>query len=213
MRVEFSSRVLALPLRTYRRPSNASFCAGIWKCDANKAGQVFSAKERFVGGIRNPEGLDFDTSGRFVGLPSEEVLIVKNGAWYGWPQCFFDPDRMKLVLAPEYGGDGGKKTGDCDMAEPPVAVFPAHWAQNDLKFYKAEFKGQRLDRLHGCSNWHWPVDTEDSIGFSPGCRKHHISEAGSPEQEENAMLRPATASSSENGPAPRSRSMAMTCSS
>lgn len=122
MRVEFSSRVLALPLRTYRRPSNASFCAGIWKCDANKAGQVFSAKERFVGGIRNPEGLNFDTSGRFVGLPSEEVLIVKNGAWYGWPQCFFDPDRMKLVLAPEYGGDGGKKTGDCDMAELPVAV-------------------------------------------------------------------------------------------
>jgi len=31
--------------------------AGIWKYDANKAGQVFSAKERYVSGIRNPEAL------------------------------------------------------------------------------------------------------------------------------------------------------------
>ena len=40
------------------------------------------------------------------------------------------------MLAPEYGGDGGKKVGDCDKAEPPVAAFPAHWAPNDLKIYK-----------------------------------------------------------------------------
>jgi mono/diheme cytochrome c family protein len=41
------------------------------------------------------------------------------------------------VIAPEYGGDGGKKIGGCDKYEPPVAAFPAHWAPNDIKIYKA----------------------------------------------------------------------------
>jgi glucose/arabinose dehydrogenase len=40
--------------------------AGIWKYDANKAGQIFSTKERYVSGIRNGEGFDFDTSGRLI---------------------------------------------------------------------------------------------------------------------------------------------------
>ena len=31
----------------------------------------------------------------------------------------------KRVLAPEYGGDGGKKVGDCDKFDPPVDAFPA----------------------------------------------------------------------------------------
>lgn len=39
--------------------------AGIWRYDANKTGQVFSAKERYASGLRNPEGLDFDAAGRF----------------------------------------------------------------------------------------------------------------------------------------------------
>lgn len=154
--------------------------AGIWKYDANKTGQVFSAKERYVSGIRNPEGLDFDTSGSLFAtqhgrdqlhedwpglytagqgfeLPSEEVMIVKSGAWYGWPQCYFDPAPEKLVLAPEYGGDGGKKTSDCGKAEPPVAVFPAHWAPNDLKIYKGSqfpkpYAGGAFIAFHGSWN-------------------------------------------------------------
>ena len=154
--------------------------AGIWKYDANKTDQVFSAKERYVSGIRNGEGFDFDTSGRlFVTqhgrdqlhedwpelytteqgfeLPAEEVMIVKDGAWYGWPNCYFDPTQKKLVLAPEYGGDGGKKTGVCDKAEPPLVAFPAHWAPNDLKLYKgAQFPkpyvGGAFIAFHGSWN-------------------------------------------------------------
>ncbi|MBN9354160.1 MAG: PQQ-dependent sugar dehydrogenase, partial [Hyphomicrobium denitrificans] len=133
--------------------------AGIWRYDANKPGQVFSAKERYASGIRNPEGLDFDAAGRFYStqhgrdqlhenwpklytaaqgfeLPAEEVMIVKKDAWYGWPKCYYDPVQKKLVQAPEYGGDGGKKIGDCDKAEGPIAAYPAHWAPNDLKIYK-----------------------------------------------------------------------------
>jgi glucose/arabinose dehydrogenase/mono/diheme cytochrome c family protein len=154
--------------------------AGIWRYDANKTGQVFSAKERYAYGIRNPEGLDFDSSGRFYStqhgrdqlhedwpelytaqqgfeLPSEEVMIVKKDTWYGWPKCYFDPNQKKMVLGPEYGGDGGKKVGVCDKAEPPIAAFPAHWAPNDLKIYKAEqfpkaYAGGAFIAFHGSWN-------------------------------------------------------------
>lgn len=154
--------------------------AGIWKYDANKTGQIFSAKERYVSGIRNGEGFDFDASGRlFVTqhgrdqlhedwpelytaeqgfeLPAEEVMIVKDGAWYGWPNCYFDPTQKKLVLAPEYGGDGGKKTGVCDKAVPPLVAFPAHWAPNDLKLYKGaqfpkSYVGGAFIAFHGSWN-------------------------------------------------------------
>jgi hypothetical protein len=32
---------------------------------------------------------------------------------YGWPECYYDQQQNKLVLAPEYGGDGGKTVGVC----------------------------------------------------------------------------------------------------
>lgn len=135
--------------------------AGVWRYDAEKRDQVFSAKERYASGIRNPEGFDFDKEGRLYvtqhgrdqlhenwpelysqeqgfNLPAEEAMILKEGAWYGWPKCYYDDSQGKLVQSPEYGGDGGKKVGDCDKAEPPVAAFPAHWAPNDLKIYKSE---------------------------------------------------------------------------
>jgi len=51
--------------------------------------------------------------------------ILKEGANYGWPICYYDDAQKKLVLAPEYGGDGGKKIGECDKFDPPVAAFPA----------------------------------------------------------------------------------------
>jgi glucose/arabinose dehydrogenase/cytochrome c5 len=154
--------------------------AGIWRYDANKLDQAFSAKERYAYGIRNPEGMDFDTAGRFYAtqhgrdqlhedwpelytakqgreLPSEEVVIVKKGAWYGWPKCYYDPTQKKLVLGPEYGVDGGEKIGDCDKAIPPIAAFPAHWAPNDLKIYKGSqfpkaYVGGAFIAFHGSWN-------------------------------------------------------------
>jgi glucose/arabinose dehydrogenase/mono/diheme cytochrome c family protein len=154
--------------------------AGIWRYDANKLDQKFSPHERYVSGIRNPEGFDFDDTGRlFVTqhgrdqlhedwpelytaaqgfeLPSEEVMIVKEGAWYGWPKCYFDPAQKKLVLAPEYGGDGGKAVGECSKAEPPTAFYPAHWAPNDLKIYRGSnfpqpYMGGAFIAFHGSWN-------------------------------------------------------------
>lgn len=153
---------------------------GIWRYDANKTGQIFSSKERYATGIRNAEGYDFDSAGRLYTtqhgrdqlhenwpelysqqqgfeLPAEQVMIVEDGANYGWPFCYYDPEQKKLVLAPEYGGDGGKKVGQCSEYEPPVAVFPAHWAPNDLKIYKGSqfpkaYDGGAFIAFHGSWN-------------------------------------------------------------
>jgi hypothetical protein len=54
---------------------------------------------------------------------------------YGWPECYHDQDQKKLVLAPEYGGDGGKTVGVCASKQAPVAAFSGHWAPNDLLIY------------------------------------------------------------------------------
>jgi len=152
---------------------------GIWRYDANKTDQVFSPKERYASGIRNGEGFDFDISGRLFltqhgrdqlhedwpelytaeqgfELPAEEVIILSEGANYGWPTCYYDGMQKKRVLAPEYGGDG-KKIGDCEKFEPPIAALPAHWAPNDLKIYKGSqfpkaYQGGAFIAFHGSWN-------------------------------------------------------------
>jgi glucose/arabinose dehydrogenase/mono/diheme cytochrome c family protein len=129
--------------------------AGTWRYDADKTDQKFSPAERYASGIRNGEGFALDGEGRlFVTqhgrdqlsenwsnlykpadgpeLPAEEVVQLAQGKDYGWPECYFDGAQRKLVLAPEYGGDGGKSVGLCAQRTPPAAFFPAHWAPNDL---------------------------------------------------------------------------------
>jgi glucose/arabinose dehydrogenase len=153
---------------------------GIWRYDANKTGQIFSPKERYATGIRNGEGFAFDAAGRlFVTqhgrdqlsqnwpslykpdqgpeLPSEELMQVDQGADYGWPECYFDGFQKKLVLAPEYGGDGGKTLGVCAQKRAPVAFFPAHWAPNDLlidneKAFPVAYRGGAFIAFHGSWN-------------------------------------------------------------
>src|SRR5208337_136782 len=59
----------------------------------------------------------------------------KRGSDYGWPECYYDAIQGKLVLAPEYGGDGGKEVGRCATKTAPIAAFPAHWAPNAMALY------------------------------------------------------------------------------
>lgn len=155
--------------------------AGIWRYDANKLGQTFSPKERYATGLRNAEGLAWDASGRLfavvhgrdqliqnwgslypdkahtVELPAEELVEVKAGGNYGWPECYYDGFQKKLVLAPEYGGDGGKAVGVCASRIAPVAVFPAHWAPNDMTIYTGKafpkpYRGGAFIAFHGSWN-------------------------------------------------------------
>jgi glucose/arabinose dehydrogenase/mono/diheme cytochrome c family protein len=132
---------------------------GIWRYDANRTHQAFSPAERFATGIRNAEGFGLDAAGHrlFVTqhgrdqlhanwpdlykpdeeatLPAEELMLLKHGGDYGWPECYYDGARHKLVLAPEYGGDGGKKVDVCAQKLAPLAAFPAHWAPDGMVFY------------------------------------------------------------------------------
>jgi glucose/arabinose dehydrogenase/mono/diheme cytochrome c family protein len=131
---------------------------GVWRYDAKASNQVFSPKQRCATGLRNAEGIAFDRAHRIfvtqhgrdqlynnwpqlyapeqeATLPAEEVVRLRQGGDFGWPECYFDPGQNKLVLAPEYGGNGGKAVGICAQKIAPVADFPAHWAPNDLLFY------------------------------------------------------------------------------
>ncbi len=68
-------------------------------------------------------------------MPAEELVRLRQGGDYGWPACYYDQNQRRLVLAPEYGGDGGKTAGVCAQKLAPVAAFPGHWAPNDLLIY------------------------------------------------------------------------------
>src|SRR3989449_414316 len=118
---------------------------GIWRYDANRTGQRFSRAERYATGIRNAVGIAVDASGSGVystqhgrdqlaenwpslyqpqqgaNLPAEELLRIERGADYGWPECYYDDAQGKLVLAPEYGGNGGRSLGPCATKRAPVA--------------------------------------------------------------------------------------------
>jgi glucose/arabinose dehydrogenase/mono/diheme cytochrome c family protein len=149
---------------------------GIWRYDANKTNQTFSPADRYATGIRNAEGFAIDSSGRLfvtqhgrdqlhanwpdfykpdqeATLPSEELLLLKPEGDYGWPECYHDAFAQKLVLAPEYGGDG-KTTGVCASKIGPAAVFPAHWAPNamvwyDQKQFPARYRDGVFIAFHG----------------------------------------------------------------
>ena len=153
---------------------------GIWRFDANKLDQAFSPAQRFATGLRNSEAQSFDSQGRMFAVqhgrdqlfqnwpnlysplqsaenPAEVLVAVRQGGDYGWPECYYDGAQKKLVLAPEYGGDGGHKIGVCAQKLPPVAAFPAHWAPNDMLIYTgnqfpAAFKDGAFIAFHGSWN-------------------------------------------------------------
>src|SRR5208337_1981081 len=82
---------------------------------------------------------------------------LRQGRDFGWPECYYDDAQNKLVLAPEYGGDGGKAVGVCAQKEAPVAAFPAHWAPNDMLIYQGNqfpsaYKDGAFIAFHGSWN-------------------------------------------------------------
>jgi len=173
---------------------------GIWLYDANKTNQSFSTAQRFATGIRNAEGFATDASGRLFAtqhgrdqlhanwpdlykpdqeatLPAEELLLLKAKGDYGWPECYYDAFAQKLVLAPEFGGDGGKRIGVCANKIAPVAAFPAHWAPNamvryDQKQFPARYRDGVFIAFHG--SWDRAPYAQDgyNVVFQPLAGDH-----------------------------------------
>lgn len=153
---------------------------GVWRYDANAKMQTFSPRERFATGIRNAVGMTIGPDGALwttqhgrdqlaenwpklytpeqgQNLPAEEFMRVSQGDNFGWPYCYYDATQKKLLLAPEYGGDGGKAVGRCESMKAPAAAFPAHWAPNGVVFYAAsqfpaKYHGGVFIAFHGSWN-------------------------------------------------------------
>ncbi len=151
---------------------------GIWKFDANRLGQTLADGHRYATGMRQMVGLQWHAGALWVVmhgrdslnpfwpqyytpeqsavLPSETLLRVTDGDDFGWPYCMHDWQQRKLILNPEYGGDG-KAVGRCADKKPPVGAYPGHWAPNDLTFYTAaafpeKYRGGVFIAFHGSWN-------------------------------------------------------------
>ena len=142
---------------------------GIWKFDENKLHQKEADGQRFVTGLRQEPAITWHDGALYIvmnsrdqldvlwpekftaeqnaTLPAEPMYRATQGMNFGWPYCFFDYVHKKLVLNPEYGGDG-KIVGRCSAFTLPIASYPAHWAPVDVMFYSgsqfpARYKGER----------------------------------------------------------------------
>lgn len=167
---------------------------GIWKFDENKLGQKQSDGVRYATGMRqmpaitwhngalyavmhNRDQIDTLWPELFVGednqtRPAETLYRVEQNANYGWPYCFYDYTQNKLLLNPEYGGDG-KTVGRCaEYKNEPVATFPAHWAPVDLMFYTgthlpAKYRGGAFIAFHGSWNRSPALQDGYNVTFQP----------------------------------------------
>jgi glucose/arabinose dehydrogenase len=161
---------------------------GIWRFEAGRIGQTQADGERYATGLRNTFAVTIDPSGQLFGVqhgrdrlhqswpalfteeqgankPSEELVRIERGDDFGWPYCYHDPELDRLVLAPEYGGDG-EQSGLCAEKKGPEFAFPAHWAPEAIVFYTADqfpakyrngafisFHGAAGGRVPGVRRW------------------------------------------------------------
>lgn len=153
---------------------------GIWQFRVDKTDQTYADGVHYATGIRNAVALDWNASEKVLfamqhgrdglfqmfpkyynekegaELPAEEMFRVTKGSNFGWPYCYYDQNRKKNILAPEYGGDK-QKTGKCAMMDTPVVAFPGHWAPNALLFYTgnqfpARYRNGAFIAFHGSWN-------------------------------------------------------------
>ena len=106
-------------------------------------------------GLRNPFGLAFQpgTDKLYASVngqdklgtkanpePAEEVVLVRRGAFYGWPRCW--PSFQKRVLA-----------GRCRGVTPPIAYLEPHSSADGLAFWRSDLFvalwGQYLSNRNG----------------------------------------------------------------
>ncbi|MFZ6010218.1 MAG: PQQ-dependent sugar dehydrogenase [Bacteroidota bacterium] len=151
---------------------------GVWKFDEGKPEQYQTDGQRFATGLRSIVAITWNKEDNSLYavihgrdylhqhapqyfspwqnavLPAEEFVKIKEAEDYGWPYTYYDPFKNKKMLAPEYGGDGVQEAkGFAD----PIMGLPAHWAPNDLLFYRGNQFPARYNKgafiaFHGSTN-------------------------------------------------------------
>lgn len=153
---------------------------GVWRFDPDRLGQTQADGFRFSTGHRHLLSLAWNAVSRafFVvmmgrdqlntvapqyysdddnaELPAEEMHVLREGANLGWPFTYYDPIRKARMVAPEYGGDNGKRAEPGRFPDPLVA-FPAHWAPLQMAFYQGtqfpeRYRGGAFVAFHGSWN-------------------------------------------------------------
>lgn len=153
---------------------------GIWQFSESQLNQTLAEGKRYATGIRHAVGITWNTAdnnlyamqhGRdqlhqhwpehfserqSAELPAEEFFRVKEGDDFGWPYCFYDWQKEKKLLNPEYGGNGDS-IGRCNTFKKPLVAFPGHWAPNAITFYHGSqfpvrYKGGAFVAFHGSWN-------------------------------------------------------------
>jgi len=166
---------------------------GIWKFSDRKLGQKQAEGVRYATGLRqvlamawhdgalyivmnNRDQLDTLWPGKFTAQenatrPAEPMYRVAQGDNFGWPYCYYDYTEKKLLLNPEYGGDG-TKVGRCSQYQLPITSFPAHWAPLDLMFYTgsqfpARYRNGAFIAFHGSWNREPLPQAPSNVTFQP----------------------------------------------
>jgi glucose/arabinose dehydrogenase/mono/diheme cytochrome c family protein len=169
---------------------------GIWQFSASKTNQTQQKDGKlYATGIRSIVAMDWNKADNalYVAVhgrddlnarnpneysrlqsavyPSEEFLKVTEGDNAGWPYYYFDQDKGKRVMNPEYLTVGIKETNGDDFLQPLLA-FPAHWAPNDLFFYTGDqfperYKNGAFIAFHGSTNRAPYPQAGYFVGFIP----------------------------------------------
>lgn len=153
---------------------------GIWMFDANKTNQHQSDGIKYATGLRSIVALDWDpkskslytvahgrddlrmlwpdlyTAWQSAMEPAEEFFKVNQGMDGGWPYYYYSDVKGKKLLNPEFGGDGVKEGNGAKLTQP-IMSFPAHFAPNDLLFYRGKqfpsrYKNGAFVAFHGSTD-------------------------------------------------------------
>ena len=167
---------------------------GIWKFSDSKLGQTQADGVKYATGMRQMPAITWHDGALYIVMNSRDQLdtlwpgkftaeenatrpaepmyrVDKQGDNFGWPYCFYDYTVNKLLLQPEYGGDG-KVTGRCSEFKLPITSFPAHSAPVDVMFYAgsqfpAQYRNGAFIAFHGSWN-RAPLPQEVSnVAFQP----------------------------------------------
>src|SRR5207245_673798 len=144
------------------RPARRATCASSWRatrCARRSRASTWKgqAGASSPGGSATQWASPFPTTGELWAnnndrdnlgdnVPPEHLNILRDGKWYGWPQCYL-PNQPN----PEFTG------ADCSRVEPPALTVQAHSAPLGLAFYTgarfpADYAGDAFMTYHGSWN-------------------------------------------------------------